>query len=460
MKQLTLFPLIMLMTGAIDSIRNLPATALFGSTLIFFFVLAAVLFLLPVALVSAELSSCSASEGGVFIWVRNALGARWGFLAIWLQWINTMVWYPTMLSFIAATATYLIDPSLAQNKLYLVTVIISVFWILTAINLRGLHTSARVATVCALLGLVLPMALILGFGVLWLVNGKPVHMHLTMANMIPHFAHGDCWVSLTAIIASFLGMELATVHVNHVKDARRQFPRALLVSVTFILLTMVGGSLAIAYVVPSAQLSLVSGVMQIFSDYFHAYHIVWFIPLIALLILFGAFGNMVNWIISPAKGLLQSAREGFLPSALAQENKQGASGVMLIVQALLVTVICLAFLLMPSVNGSYWFLTDLSTELYLLMYALMFIAAIVLKWRHRDVPRAFSIPGGLMGFSVVALLGLIGVCVAMVIGFVPPSGIAVGTSAHYHALFGGGMVLMICPALVIMALHLKRSIKR
>ena len=99
------FALTLLITGSIDSIRNLPATALFGSTLIFFFIFAALFFLIPSALISAELAA-NVSEGGVYQWAKRAFGEKTGFLVIWLQWINVVVWLPTILSFIAATAAY------------------------------------------------------------------------------------------------------------------------------------------------------------------------------------------------------------------------------------------------------------------------------------------------------------------------------------------------------------------
>src|SRR5579863_4249534 len=90
---LTTIPLTLLITGAIDSIRNLPAAALFGSSLVFFFFFAAIVFLIPTALVSAELSA-SMEEGGIYQWTRSAFGERIGFLAVWLQWINNVVWFP------------------------------------------------------------------------------------------------------------------------------------------------------------------------------------------------------------------------------------------------------------------------------------------------------------------------------------------------------------------------------
>ena len=111
----------MLIVAAIDSIRNLPAVAMFGSPLIFFYFFSAVVFLFPVSIVAAEMSSRYTEEGGIFHWVRHAFGNRIGLLAVWLQWINTLVWYPTILSFIAGTAAYVAYPELAQNRLFLVS---------------------------------------------------------------------------------------------------------------------------------------------------------------------------------------------------------------------------------------------------------------------------------------------------------------------------------------------------
>jgi amino acid transporter len=444
---ISLFSLVMLITGAIDSIRNLPATALFGPSLIFFFIFAAILFLIPVALVSAELASKWTHKGGVYYWVRKALGEHMGFFAIWLQWINTMVWYPTMLSFIAGVLAYLINPALAANKYYLVSVILGVFWILTFINLRGLHTSATFASICTVIGMVIPMLLILAMGAFWVWQGHPLHVHVNAQTVLPSLHHGQSWISLTAIMASYLGMELAAVHVSHVRNAERTFPAALLMSVSFILCTMILGSLSIAVVLPHDQISLVVGVMEAFVHFFAAYHCEYLIPVMAVMIFIGSLGGMINWIISPARGLLQAAEHGFLPRFLQHRNKHDAASRVLLLQAILVSVVCMAFLLVPSVNGSYWLLTDLSTELYLFMYLFMFVSAIILKFRFPRVEGAFHIPGGRVGVTLVGVAGLAGCLLGISVGFFTPDNIDVGGATHYHWMFGGGLLLMSLPVL-------------
>lgn len=447
-EKISVLALVLLITGAIDSIRNLPATALFGSSLIFFFTLSAIVFLIPVALVSAELSSTwSEEEGGIYSWVKHAFGENVAFFTIWLQWINTMVWYPTILSFIAAALAYLINPDLAQNKYYLITVILTVFWSLTFLGLSGLRASARFASICAIVGMILPMGLIIALATIWLFQGKPIAIDLSWNTLIPRWHDSQSWVSLTAIMTSFLGMELAAVHVRNVRDPQRNFPRAMFFSVILILSTMIFGSLAIAFVLPQDQINLVDGVMQAFQNFFAAYHMSALMPVIIVLLLLGSLGGMVNWIISPAKGLLLAADNGFLPYWLYRLNHRGIASRILLLQAVLVTLLCTGFLLFPRVNTIYWLFTDLSTELYILMYTLMFLAAWHLKGKFADLPRPFSIPGGRFGYYLTCLAGLLGCGITLFVGFIPPDNtVDAGSATHFRLVFSLGILLMISPA--------------
>lgn len=444
-KTIGLLRLTLLMTGAIDSIRNLPTTALFGPSLVFFFLFGAVLFLLPTGLISAQLTSTFKTKGGIYEWTKMAFGEKAGVFAIWLQWINTVVWYPTILSFIAGTAAFTLDPSLAHNKAYLVLVILVTFWIMTWINLKGLSLSAKVASWCGFIGMVIPMFLIMLLGVIWLFSGNPLQVHFTTHTMLPNLSHGANWISLTAIMASFLGVELATVHINSVDKPQKTFPKALMMSIVFILTTMILGSLAIAIVLPKSEINLVDGIMQAFRYFLAEYHLAFLLPVLTVMILIGSVGGLINWIISPAKGLMQAAKNGYLPIVFAKENAHGVSSAILLAQAVLVSLVCLAFLLMPSVNGSYWLLTDLSTELYLFMYIIMFIVAIVISCR-KQIMGTFTAPGGL---KLWATLGIIGCSTSIYVGFIPPEGIDVGSPMHYFTVFSLGLVLMVTPILFL-----------
>ena len=453
MKQkISLFSLVLLVVAGIDSIRNLPATAIFGSSLIFFFLFSAVIFLIPISLIAAELSSRYPEQGGVFHWVRHAFGEKAGLFAIWLQWINTMVWYPTILSFIAGTAAYLFDPALAQNKGFLVSVILVVFWGLTLLNMKGINVSARINSICSVIGLLLPMTFLILLGVIWVIMGKPIQIDFSANQIFPTLAGSENWISLIAIMASFLGMELAGVHVGDIANPQKNFPKAMGWAVLILLFTMIFGSLSIASVIPQKEIRLVDGIMQTFTQFFTAFHIPWFIPILTLLIIVGSVGGMINWLISPAKGLLQAAEYGYLPPFFTKKNAEGVPVRILISQAVLVSLVCLAFILMPSINAFYWFLTDLSTELYMIMYILLFSAAYKLG-RPKEA-LTYRIPRG--SRHLMCLLGLFGCGLTIFVGYLPPEGINVGSGLRYGILIALGNVVLIAPALLLM-LYKKKS---
>lgn len=445
---LTVFSLTMITVGSVDSIRNLPATALFGSQLIFYFVLGALFFLIPTALVSAELASGWAKQGGIYVWVKEAFGKKAGFLAIWLQWIENVIWYPTILSFVAGTIGYLIDPSLTNNPYFLWGVIITCFWGATLLNLRGMSSSALFSNFCSLTGLLLPMSLIIGLGAAWLLQGHPSQIGFDVPSIVPHLNDKSMWVSLTAIIMSFCGIEIATVHANDVDNPQRAFPKALVYSVGIILSTLILGSLAIAVVLPGKDINLVAGIMQAFEAFFISYNMHWMMPLVAIMLVLGGLGGVSNWIIAPTKGLLVAAEEGNLPALFQKTNANGAPVVMLISQALIVTLLSALFLFMPSVNGSYWLLTALAAQLYMLMYLIMFMAAIKLRLSQPGHFRPFRIPGGLSGMLFVASVGIIGVLVTLGVSFIPPSGINVGSTLRYELTLIIGLLLMCAPPLI------------
>lgn len=454
---LTIFSLTMITVGSVDSIRNLPATALFGSQLIAFFMLGALFFLIPTALVSAELASGWAKQGGIYVWVKEAFGKRTGFLAIWLQWIENVIWYPTILSFVAGTVGYLINPTMAGNPYFLWIVIVSSFWGATLVNLRGMSSSALFSNICALSGLLLPMSLIIGLGAVWIVGGNPLQIHFDTQSISPHLHDKGMWVSLTAIMMSFCGIEIATVHANDVENPQHAFPRALIYSVVIILSTLILGSLAIAVVLPHNEINLVAGIMQAFDAFFSRYHLTWMMPVVAVMLVMGGLGGVSNWIIAPTKGLLVAAEEGNLPPSFQRVNRHGAPVLMLVTQAVIVTLLSTLFLFMPSVNGSYWLLTALAAQLYMLMYLLMFIAAIKLRVSKPHHPRAFRIPGGLNGMFLVAGIGIVGTLTTLVVSFMPPVDINVGSVARYEATLVFGLLLMCAPPFVSSWMQSRRA---
>jgi putative glutamate/gamma-aminobutyrate antiporter len=458
-RTLSVFTLVMINVAAIGSVKNWPVTAEYGFSSIFYFLLAALVFFLPVSLVSAELATGWPKSGGVFVWVKEAFGHRTGFLAIWLLWIENAIWYPTILSFIAATVAYIFDPTLANNKTYLLAIILISFWLATLVNLSGMKISGLISTLGVVFGTFIPGGLIIGLGLIWYFTGSPLEISFGWDTFIPDISSVDQVVFFTGVLLSFCGMEMSAIHARDVRHPQRDYPKAILFSGALIVGMSVLGVLAIASVIPQKEISLVAGSMQAFSYFVNAYGLKWITPYIAVLIAAGAFGSLSTWVIGPTKGLLAAARSGDLPPFFRSVNKQGVPTPLLIVQAVFVSILSLIFVFMPTVSSAFWILTAIVAQLYLLMYILLFAAAIKLRYKMPRVERLYKIPGGKPGIWIVSGVGILSSAFALIIGFFPPSQIETGNILFYVGFLVLGMILA-CFAPSIILLFQKPSWKK
>ncbi len=140
--KITIFGLATLNIVAVVSLRGLPAEAEYGLSSIFYYVFAAVFFLVPVSLVAAELATGWPEKGGVFRWVGEAFGGRWALLAMFMLFLEVTIWFPTALTFGAVSLAYTgpdksFDEQLSGNKVFVLVVVLAVYWLATAIALRG-----------------------------------------------------------------------------------------------------------------------------------------------------------------------------------------------------------------------------------------------------------------------------------------------------------------------------------
>lgn len=452
-KSLTVFLLLMINLATVLSIRNWPITAMHGYTSIFYLLLSIVFFFIPAALVSAELATLFPKKGGVFIWVKEALGHRMGFVAVWLLWIENVVFYPTILSFVAAAFAYTFFPALAENPIYICCTVIAVFWFLTLINFRGIHFTGTFSTFCVIMGTFVPTALIIGLGATWIISGRPFMISMETTPFIPNLSSIAPFAVLTGILLSFGGIEMPAVHAGDVENPKKNFPIAIFLSAIIIVVLTILGTLCIAIAVPHDKISLVSGAMEAMSIYLNQYSLGFLMPGVALLMAIGALGGVSSWIVGPCKGFLAAAEHGDFPPFMKKTNSKGMPTVLMIIQGIIVTALAPLFLLMPNVSASLWIITVLAAQLYIFMYILLFISGIILRYKKKDAVRAYAIPGGNIGMWIVAGAGLVGVIFSLVIGFFPPPDVEVTNLFFFESFLIIGIVSMVGAPFLIYALR-------
>jgi amino acid transporter len=252
-------------------------------------------------------------------------------------------------------------------------------------------------------------------------------------------------------MASFVGMELAGVHTADIANPKKNFPKATGVSVLVLLGALGIGSLSIALVIPSQSIHFVDGVMQTFSIFLAACGLSSLIPVLAVLIIAGAIGGSVNWVLAPAKGLMQAGAEGFLPDFLLIKNKMGVAHRLLILQALVVSAFCYALYFVSSLNNYYWFLMALSTGLYMLMYIVLFLAALKLKRPKENNP----IPYGFR--TILCIFGIASCAITILLGFQPAPNVTIENKTVYIFTIAAGFFLLLIPVLFLW-IYQKRKI--
>ena len=459
-KKLSIFNLVMINVIAIDSLRTLPMSAEYGFSLITYYVLAALLFFLPTALVSAELATGWPETGGMYVWVREAFGRRFGFFTVWQLWFNNACWFPTIMSFIGTTLAYVINPQLANSKVYMLLVMLSFFWGATFLNFRGINASNFLSTLAAMLGTLLPMLFIIALGIVWICMKKPLSVEVSWQSLIPDLSKINNLALLIGVFYSLVGIEMSAAHAGEVENPQRNYPKAILWSGTLILISLVLSSLTIAFVVPKAKINILAGLLQAFEVFFSSFHISYIMPFMALLIALGAMGGTNAWISGPSKALLVACDDGFFPAKLGYKNKYGVPVNILLMQGIIFSILCSLFVLMPTIASAFWLLTNVTAILVLTVYIAMFVAAIKLRYKYPNVPRLFKIPGGKFGLWAINLIGIGSCTFAIWVGFLPPAQIPVGNVFTYELIVIGGVLFSYLFPLVVFELHERMERKK
>lgn len=426
--------------AAICNIKNFPLLAEYGLSVVTFLALSALFFFIPVAFTSAELAS-SLPERGVYSWVKAAFGPKMGFLAIWMQWISNAIWYPTILTFIAATIAYAIDPLLAQNKWFIFSVILTAFWGFTFLNFFGMKVSGWISAISASFGTIIPIVLIIFLGFFWIFKGNPTQIEWNWKGIFPSLGSLNELVLLSGVLLGLGGLEMSCVHAQNVENPKKDYPLAIFFSAFLILLFSALGALSIAAIVPLEKIELASGGMEAFSFLFQALHAPWMIPVLSAITAFGALGMMSTWIVGPSRGILATAEDGDLPAIFHRVNSQNVPVTILITQGLIVTFLSSIFLFMPSVNSSYWALVALSSISYQMMYLMMFASLIVLRYKKPDLERPYQIPFGKIGLWITGIFGMMGSFFGFIFAFFPPTQFGVGKLMIFESFLIGGFLL-------------------
>lgn len=300
--------------------------------------------------------------------MREAFGEEAGFIAVFCSGSNNLVWFLTVLAFIASTFAYIFNPNLATNNLFMFITMMGAFWGTTFIAIMGEKTSSKFGSFGVIAGSIIPATLVIILGIVYALSGQPLALPPFSLSAAMPTINLSTLPFMATVVLLFAGMEMAGFHALEVRDPQKDFPKAMAISSIIIFVLTVIGTLAIAIVVPVDMLSLAAGLIQAFQAFLYAFNRTWLLAPLALPVTLGGLANLASWLIGPALGLGEVASRGNMPPFFAKINKNGAPRGVLILQASLGTIISLLYLFIPSINSAYWILSAMTVLLLCIVY--------------------------------------------------------------------------------------------
>ncbi|MGL5230437.1 MAG: glutamate:gamma-aminobutyrate antiporter [Cetobacterium sp.] len=463
-KQLTLFGFFTITASMVMAVYEYPSFATSGFSLLFFLLFGGLFWFIPVALCAAEMATIPGWEtGGVFTWVSESLGERWGFAAIFYQFFEITVGYIPMLYFINGSLSYVFDwPGLNVNPHLKLISILIVFWILTFSQLGGTKYTAKIARTGFIFGIVIPAIILIGLAIAYVIAGNPVHMDISWKSFFPDFTNINSLVILVSFILSYMGVEASASHANEMANPKKQYPIAILMLVIVAILISSAGGLSIATVIPVNEINLSAGVNQTFAILINHYgsHLDWIVRIIAAFIGLGVLAEVSAWIVGPSRAMYVAAQKGILPPVFKKVNKNDVPVPLVMFQGVIVTIWAIVLTLGGGGNNmSFMTAMSLTVVIYLMTYFLLFIGylTLVLKRKTTDAAAGYQIPGGVVFKCIVGAIGLLTSLFAFIISFFPPDNIPGGNTGEYETILTVGFIVVLVLPFIIYEFRDKRN---
>jgi amino acid transporter len=434
-KSLGLWDIIAINIVAVVGVRWIARGARIGAPSITLWILAWVLFFVPLALAVRELASRYPDQGGVYAWTRRAFGPTHGFVCGWCLWVNNLFYFPSLLLFAAANALLPLGEQyagLADSRAYSTAFVLIALWIGIGLNVVGL-AAGRWLQNLGTLGVWAPSALLIGSGV----------VAFTMFGSATSFAapelvpRDDFFTSLSlwsAMCFAFSGFEISSYMGQEVKNPTRNIPLGVMIAGAIVTLIYIGGSASVLVAVPSSALSERSGIADAVDLVSGRIGLPGFGAMTGLLVAIGALAATNSWIGGSARVPFAAGIDNVLPRMFARMHPRFRTPhVALVIQGLVSSLIFLVSVFLSvsgrssTVQEAYDIMVNLAILVYFVPYLYIFLSLGRLRreaspFDEQSLTKAMRVPGGSLGLVLVTAFGFLATSIALGLLFVPPPG--------------------------------------
>jgi amino acid transporter len=286
-KELGLFDLVMAQVLFVIVLDFFGTAAKAGSSHVVFWLVAFVLFFVPLAMVVAHLNRLMPLEGGLYEWARLAFNDQIGFLVAWNLWLYIML-YVAVIGLVTTTFMgYALGPAVAwiASSRWLILVVscalIFAMMLMAALGLRvgkWLSNAGGIATLITL-------SILIATPLLNLWRGTLSEYH-PLRLVMPPLTFFSLSVFAKMMFGALSGFEYVAIFAGECRNPARNLTRSVLITAPFIALIYIfATSSVLAFVAPDA-VDVVGPIPQALSLGSRAFGLAGFVVPFAIVLLF------------------------------------------------------------------------------------------------------------------------------------------------------------------------------
>jgi amino acid transporter len=430
--------LVFFLIAAEVNLNSVPVVAGSGPTAFLFWIAAFLLFFIPQGIAVLELSRRFPQEGGIYRWNKTAFGDFHGFVSGWTYWTNNMFYIPTLLFYIVGFSTFIggrHTAGLGDNPLFMAGVSLVLLWFITWLNIRGFGVGKWVQTIGAS-GTFVTTAIILAIGYV-AISTHGMATPIEAASLVPAWGEWRVYSLFGAVCLNYVGLELASVIGDEVKDPHRNIPHAVIIAGVATVVLYLTATFALQATIPAAEIGVIDGILQGVQHAAEGIGWTWIVVPIAMLMILNAGGNASAWLAGSSRIPFVIGIDRYLPASFGRIHpRHRTPHVALIVQSLASSLFIIINAIGSSVYDMYMILLQTTIILTLIPYLYMFAALV----RIRRSPARFGAGAGFFERSWICYVaGIVGLAVTLfglVFAFSPSPGIEDILGFEFKLLLG------------------------
>ena len=399
--------LVLLFVVAVFNLNVVPSIAANGGVTVWLWMISLALFFWPQGIAVIELAHRYPGEGGVYLWAKEIFGDFHGFLSGWCYWTNNMMYVPTVMLYFVGVSVFVLGPShqgLADNKAFALTASVALLALLTVLNIAGLGVGKWLNNLGAI-GTGIAAAALIGLGLLiWLRFGSTVGAAAFRIPADPKFVLN----SFGVICFGLVGLELASVMGDEIRDPKRTLPGAVAWGGVISGLLYIGVTLTLLIALRKNEISVLQGIVQAIAHMAKRVGVEWIVPPFAFMLSLSIAGIGSAWMGGSARIPFVAGLDSYMPAWLGKIHPRYATPYApLIVQFVVSLVLVVLNFAVAGVQEAFQFLLSLAVVLRLVPFLYMFAALLKLAFTDRSGNGYYSkstlILAGLSGLLTTTL---------------------------------------------------------